>query len=100
MPPCDIMNPASDNPNPSFSSESQQENLKQCKTLKGNKEQSTTRGSIRSEPKSTYMVYGYKEVKTIFQQAGWLDYFDKMKKGDVVIAMEFALTYENVVAEV
>ena len=59
------------------------------------------RGTIGSEPEiNTYMVYGYKEVKTIFQQVGWLDYFDKMKKGNVVIAMEFVLTYDNVVAEV
>ena len=39
-------------------------------------------------------------MKTIFQQAGWLDYFDKMKKGDTAIAMEFSLTYDNAVAEV
>ena len=58
------------------------------------------RGEIRSEPKNTYMVYGYREVKTIFQQARWLYYFDKLKKGDVAIAMEFALAYENAVAEV
>ena len=46
------------------------------------------------------MVYGYREVKTIFQQARWLDYFDKMKKGDIAIAMEFVLTYDNAIAEV
>ena len=44
------------------------------------------------------MVYGYREVKTIFQQAGWSEYFDKMKKGDDAIAMESMLTYDNAVA--
>ena len=58
------------------------------------------RGEIQSEPENADMVYRYKEVKTIFQQAGWLDYFEKMKEGDVAIAMEFALAYENAVAEV
>ena len=58
------------------------------------------RGEIRSEPENTNMVYGYKEVKTVFQQVGWLDYFDKMKKGDAMIAMEFALTYDNAVPKV
>ena len=58
------------------------------------------RGAIRSEPENIDMVYGYREVKTIFQQAGWLNYFDKMKKGDVAISREFALTYENAIAEV
>ena len=46
------------------------------------------------------MVYKYREVKTIFQQAGWLDYFDKMKEGDAAITMEFSRTYGNAVAEV
>ena len=58
------------------------------------------RGEIHSEPENTDTVYGYREVKTNFQQARWLDYFDKMKKADVVIAMEFMLTYDNAVAKV
>ena len=56
------------------------------------------RGEIHIEPENTYMVYGYREVKTILQQERCLDYFDKMKKGDVAIAMEFTLTYDNAVA--
>ena len=54
-------------------------------------------GEIRSEPDNVDMVYRYREVKTIFQQTWWLDYFDKMKKGDCTIAMDFALTYDNAV---
>ena len=46
------------------------------------------------------MVYRYKEVKTIFQQEGWTNYFDIMKGEDVVIAMEFMRTYDNAVADV
>ena len=46
------------------------------------------------------MVYRYKEVKTIFQYAGWLDYFDKMKEGDDEISMEFTRTYDNAIVEV
>ena len=56
------------------------------------------RGTIYSEPENTYMTYRYKELKKKFQQVGWLDYFNKMKKGDVMIAMEFMLTYDNAVA--
>ena len=58
------------------------------------------RGTIRSEPKNADMVYRYKQVKTIFQQEGWTNYFDIMKGGDVVIAMEFMCTYDNAVADV
>ena len=36
----------------------------------------------------------------ISSNARWLDYFDKMKKGDITIAMEFVLTYDNAIAEV
>ena len=46
------------------------------------------------------MVYRYREMKTFFQQAGWLDYFDKMKEGNIAIAMEFARTYDNAIVEV
>ena len=67
------MNPSSNNPNPSISSKSQQENLKHCKNLKGKKEQSTMRGAICSEPENTDMVYGYREVKKKFnRQGGWI----------------------------
>ena len=58
------------------------------------------RGAIRSEPDNTDMVYRYKEVKTIFQQEGWTNYFDIMKGEDIVIAMEFMRTYDNAVADV
>ena len=46
------------------------------------------------------MVLRYKEVKTIFQKVGWLNYFYKMKEGDPLIMMEFMCTYDSVVAEV
>ena len=39
-------------------------------------------------------------METIFQQVGWLDYFEKMKEGDSAIAMDFAWTYNNAVAKV
>ena len=58
------------------------------------------RGAIRSELENADMVYRYREVKTVFQQEGWMDYFDIMKGGDVVIAMEFMRTYDNAVADV
>ena len=58
------------------------------------------RGEIQSEPENADMVYRYKEVKTIFQQECWMDYFDIMKGGDVVIAMEIMRTYENAVVDV
>ena len=58
------------------------------------------RGAIRSELENADMVYRYREVKTVFQQEGWMYYFDIMKGGDVVIAMEFMRTYDNAVADV
>ena len=58
------------------------------------------RGEIRREHENSNMVYRYREVKTIFQHAGWMDYFDKMKEGNTAIAMEFTLTYDNSAAEV
>ena len=58
------------------------------------------RGAIRSELENADMVYRYREVKTVFQQEGWMDYFDIMKGGDVVIAMEIMRTYENAVVDV
>ena len=57
-------------------------------------------GGIRREPDNEDTVYRYREVKTIFQHAGWMDYFDKTKEGDVVIAMEFTHTYDNEIVEV
>ena len=58
------------------------------------------RGAIRSELENADMVYRYREVKTVFQQEGWMYYFDIMKGGDVVIAMEIMRTYENAVVDV
>ena len=58
------------------------------------------RGAIRSELENADMVYRFREVKTVFQQEGWMDYFDIMKGGDVVISMEIMRTYENAVVDV
>ena len=55
---------------------------------------------IRSEPEKSDMVYGNREVKTIFQQVGWLEYFKKMKKGNAAVAMEFTRTFNSSSAEV
>ena len=51
--------------------------------------------AIRSEPENSDMVYGNREVKIIFQQAGWLEYFDKMKNGNAAVALEFVLAFNS-----
>ena len=96
----DIINPPFENPSLSFSLEARQENLKYYKHLRRIKEWNAITRAIQSEPENSDMVYGNREVKTIFQQARWMEYFDKMKKGNVVVEMEFVRTFNSSTVEV
>lgn len=53
-----------------------------------------------SEPENAYLVYKNKEVKSIFQKGGWLNYFNKMRRSDRGVAMEFSRSYTQSGAKV